>query len=59
MPTTSSVMATMTVAGGALRPRALRRVLQALASALDRLLPARPFGRYPELPPEWFKYPRL
>jgi hypothetical protein len=33
----------------------LRRTLQAVAGALDRLLPPQPLNR--ELPPEWFKYP--
>jgi hypothetical protein len=35
----------------------LRRALQAVAGALDRLLPPRPLNRELELPPEWFKYP--
>ena len=33
----------------------LRRRLQAVAGALDRLLPQHPR----ELPPEWFKYPPI
>jgi hypothetical protein len=33
----------------------LRRTLQAVAGALDRLLPPHPL----ELPPEWFKYPPI
>jgi len=33
----------------------LRRTLQAVADALDRLLPLHPG----ELPPEWFKYPPI
>ena len=33
----------------------LRRTLQVVAGALDRLLPPHPR----ELPPEWFKYPPI
>jgi hypothetical protein len=33
--------------------------LQALAGALDRLLPLRPLNRKLDLPPEWFKYPPI
>jgi len=33
----------------------LRRTLQAVAYALNRLLPPHPL----ELPPEWFKYPPI
>jgi len=36
----------------------LRRTLQAVAGALDRLVPPHPLNREVELPPEWFKYPR-
>jgi hypothetical protein len=35
------------------------RTLQAVADALDRLLPPRPPNRELELPPEWFKYPPI
>ena len=35
----------------------LRRMFQAVAGALDRLLPPQPLDREVELPPEWFKYP--
>ena len=35
----------------------LRRRLQSVAGALDRLLPARPLDREVDLPAEWFKYP--
>jgi hypothetical protein len=38
---------------------ALRRTLQAVAGALDRLLPPQPPNRGRELPPEWFKYPPI
>jgi hypothetical protein len=37
----------------------LRRALQAVAGALDRLLPPQPLNRELELPPEWFKYPPI
>ena len=37
----------------------LRRSLQAVAGALDRLLLLRPLNRELELPPEWFKYPPI
>ena len=37
----------------------LRRTLQAVAGALDRLLPPDPLNRELELPPEWFKYPPI
>ena len=33
----------------------LRRTLQAVATALDRLFPPHPL----ELPPAWFKYPPI
>ena len=36
-----------------------RRTLQAVASALDRLVPPHPLNREIELPPEWFKYPPI
>ena len=35
----------------------LPRTLQAIASALHRLLPPQPLIREVELAPEWFKYP--
>ena len=38
---------------------ALRRTLQAVAGALDRLLPPQPPNRELELPPELFKYPPI
>jgi hypothetical protein len=38
---------------------ALRRTLQAVAGALDRLLPPQPLNRELELPSEWFKYPPI
>ena len=37
----------------------LRRTLQAVAGALDRLVPPHPVNREVELPPEWFKYPPI
>jgi hypothetical protein len=37
----------------------LRRRLQAVAAALDRLLPPQPLNRELELLPEWFKYPPI
>ena len=38
---------------------ALRRRLQAVTDALDRLLPQQPLNRQLELPSEWFKYPPI
>jgi len=37
----------------------LRLTLQAVAGALDRLVPPHPLNREVELPPEWFKYPPI
>ena len=37
----------------------LRRMLQAVAGALDRLVPPQPLDREVDLPPEWFKYPPI
>ena len=37
----------------------LRRSLQAVTGALDRLLPPQPLNRELKLPPEWFKYPPI
>ena len=37
----------------------LRRRLQSVAGALDRLLPPNPLNRELEFPPEWFKYPPI
>ena len=37
----------------------LRRTLQAVAGALDRLVPPHPVNREVELAPEWFKYPPI
>jgi hypothetical protein len=37
----------------------LRRTLQAVAGALDQLLPPQPLNRELELPHEWFKYPPI
>ena len=36
-----------------------RRTLQAVAGALDRLLPPHSLNREVELAPEWFKYPPI
>jgi hypothetical protein len=40
-------------------PAVLRRTLQAVTGALDRLLPPQPLNRELELPSEWFKYPPI
>ena len=37
----------------------LRRTLQTIAGALDRLVPPHPLDREIELSPEWFKYPPI
>jgi hypothetical protein len=37
----------------------LRRMLQAVTGALDRLLPPQPLNRELELPSDWFKYPPI
>lgn len=37
----------------------LRRRLQAVAAALERLLLPQPLSQELELPPEWFKYPPI
>ena len=37
----------------------LRRTLQAIAAALDRLLPPHRLIREVEFSPEWFKYPPI
>jgi hypothetical protein len=37
----------------------LRRTLQAVAGAVDRLVPPQPLDREVELLPEWFKYPPI
>ena len=37
----------------------LRRTLQAVTGALDRLLPPQPLNLELELPSEWFKYPPI
>ena len=37
----------------------LRRTLEVVAGALDRVLPPEPLNREIELPPEWFKYPPI
>ena len=37
----------------------LRRTLQAVTGALDRLLPPQPLNRELKLTSEWFKYPPI
>jgi hypothetical protein len=37
----------------------VRRTLQAVAGALDRLVPPHSLDREVELSPEWFKYPPI
>jgi hypothetical protein len=37
----------------------LRRPLQAVTGALDRLVPLHPLDREVELPREWFKFPPI
>jgi len=41
------------------RKAVFRRTLQAVAGALDRLLPPHSLNREVELAPEWFKYPPI
>jgi hypothetical protein len=36
---------------------ALRRWIRWAAIALDGMAPRHPYGRYQDLPPEWFKFP--
>ncbi len=45
--------------GGGDRRRAsrMRRLVRALANAIECLFPRARAGREAELPPEWFKYP--
>jgi hypothetical protein len=37
----------------------VRRTLQAVAAALDRMVPQYSLNREVGLPPEWFKYPPI
>ena len=59
MATNSTLTARTTLAAEEPRKAVLRRTLQAVAGALDRLLPPQPLNRGLELPPEWFKYPPI
>jgi len=55
MATNPALMARTTLVAREPWKTVLHRTLQAVAGALDRLLPPRPR----ELPPEWFKYPPI
>jgi len=55
MTTNPALLARTTLVAEEPWKAALRRMLQAVAGALDRLLPPHPL----ELPPEWFKYPPI
>ena len=55
MATNPALMARTTLVAEKPWKMVLRRTLQAVAGALDRLLPQHPR----ELPPEWFKYPPI
>jgi hypothetical protein len=55
MATNPALMARTTLVAEEPWKTVLRRTLQAVAGALDRLLPPHPR----ELPPEWFKYPPI
>jgi hypothetical protein len=55
MATNPALMARTTLVAEEPWKTVLRRTLQAVAGALDRLLPQHPR----ELPPEWFKYPPI
>ena len=59
MATNPAVVARTTLAAEEPSKALLRRTLQAIAGALDRLLPPQPLIREVELPPEWFKYPPI
>jgi hypothetical protein len=59
MPTNSALVARTTLVAEEPWKAALRRSLQAITGALDRLLPPQPLNRELELPPEWFKYPPI
>lgn len=59
MATNPAVVARTTLVAEEPWKALLRRTLQALADALDRLLPPQPLIREVELPPEWFKYPPI
>jgi hypothetical protein len=59
MATNPALVARTTLVAEGPRKAVLRRTLQAVATALDRLLPPEPLIREVELPPEWFKYPPI
>ena len=59
MATTPALVARTTLVAEEPWKAVLRRTLQAVAGALDRLVPSHPLDREVELPPEWFKYPPI
>ena len=59
MATNPAVAARTTLVAEELWKALLHRTLQAIASALHRLLPPQPLIQEVELPPEWFKYPPI
>jgi hypothetical protein len=59
MATTPALVARTTLLAEERWNAVLRRTLQPVAGALDRLLPPQPLNRDVELPPEWFKYPPM
>ena len=59
MATNPALTARTTLVAEELRKAVLRRTLQAVAGALDRLLPPHSLNREVELAPEWFKYPPI
>jgi hypothetical protein len=59
MPTNTALVGRATLVAEEPCKAVLRRALQAVADALDRMVPAHPLNREVELPPEWFKYPRI
>ena len=59
MATNPALTARTTLVAEEPRKAVLRRTLQAVAGAVDRLLPPQPLSQELELPPEWFKYPPI
>jgi hypothetical protein len=59
MATNPALLARTTLVAAEPWKAVLRRRLQSVAGALDRLLPPNPLNRELELPPEWFKYPPI
>ena len=59
MATNPALVARTTIVAEEPWKAVLRRTLQAVAGALDRLVPPHPLDREVELPPEWFKYPPI